>query len=118
MATTNPQRRPRKGITISLRWLGIALLVLLVALAAWKGPRLRKDALTAASFGARIACACRFVEGRDLKQCRADFEPGMDLVTLSEDKTAKSVTARFPLLASQIATFRQGEGCVLEKWDQ
>jgi len=40
----------------------------------------------------------------------------MALVILSEDSAAKSVTARFPLLATQTATFRPGEGCVLEKW--
>jgi hypothetical protein len=26
------------------------------------------------------------------------------------------VTARFPLLASKTATFRDGQGCVLETW--
>jgi hypothetical protein len=31
---------------------------------------------------------------------------------------ARSVTARFPLLASQTATYREGWGCVLEKWDR
>ena len=41
----------------------------------------------------------------------------MALITLSEDAKARSVTARFPLLSSQTAQFREGEGCVLEKWD-
>ena len=41
----------------------------------------------------------------------------MELVTLSEDRAAKSVTARFPLLTSETATFREGWGCVLEKWE-
>ena len=47
---------------------------------------------------------------------RKDFEPGMELVTLSEDAAAKTVTARFPLLASQTATYREGPGCQLEPW--
>jgi hypothetical protein len=40
----------------------------------------------------------------------------MDLITLSEDTSARSVTARFPLIAGQTATYRDGWGCVLERW--
>lgn len=108
-------RGPRVKIVLGL--LGFALLAAL-GLGLWKGPRLAKDALTGAAFGARIACSCRFVEGRPLDQCKSDFEPGMSMVMLSADETARSVTARVPLIASQTATFRAGEGCVLEKWEQ
>lgn len=38
------------------------------------------------------------------------------MVTLAEDSAAKSVTARFPLLARQTASYREGWGCVLEPW--
>ena len=41
----------------------------------------------------------------------------MALITLSEDVSARSVTARFPLVSEQTATYRQGWGCVLEPWD-
>ena len=41
----------------------------------------------------------------------------MELVRLSDDPATKSVTATFPLLASQTATYREGYGCVLEKWE-
>ena len=41
----------------------------------------------------------------------------MELISLSEDAEAKSVTASFPLLESQTATYREGYGCVLESWD-
>lgn len=99
-----------------LRWVGLALLLGLVGALGWHWPRLSKDAIAGASFGARVACACRYVEGRPLEQCRSDFEPGMNLVILSEDPATRSVTARFPLLATQTATFRPAEGCVLEKW--
>ncbi|GGC29235.1 hypothetical protein GCM10011371_15940 [Novosphingobium marinum] len=72
--------------------------------------------LTAASFGARVACPCRYISGRPLETCKDDFEEGMDLVFLSEDEEARSVTATVPLIASQTATFREGQGCVLEGW--
>jgi hypothetical protein len=41
----------------------------------------------------------------------------MEAVTLVEDDATKSVTARFPLVASATATYRKGYGCVLEPWD-
>jgi len=77
---------------------------------------LQGRALTGASYGARVACSCRFEGGRPLGDCRKDFEDGMGLVTLSENVDARSVTASFPLLARQTATYREGWGCVLEPW--
>lgn len=72
---------------------------------------------TATSYAARMACSCRYVEGRPLGQCKADFlEPQLRLVMLSEDADKASVTARIPLLSSQTATYRRGWGCVLQPW--
>ncbi|MFM5931238.1 MAG: hypothetical protein ACKOPQ_10045 [Novosphingobium sp.] len=115
MATTKPKspvalRAPRR------RWPWLLLLAALGVLM-WYWTPLIGLARTGASVGARVACSCRFVAGRSLGDCRKDFEPGMGLIMLSEDVAAKSVTARFPLLASQTATFRDGPGCVLEPWD-
>ena len=104
-------------LKIVLGVLGLVLLAMAV-MGVWKGPALARDALTGASFGARIACSCHFVEGRPLDQCKSDFEPGMSMVMLSADETARTVTARVPLISAQTATFRTGEGCVLEKWEQ
>jgi hypothetical protein len=94
----------------------LLLAVAVVAVLAWFRQPLHAYALTGAAYGARVGCACRFVEGRALGDCRKDFEPGMQLVRLSEDDAAKSVTAGFPLLAHQTASYREGQGCVLEKW--
>lgn len=71
----------------------------------------------AASYGARTACSCRYVAGRDLDQCRTDFEPGMGIVFLSEDEDVREITARVPLIASQTARYSPASGCVLEPWD-
>lgn len=108
----NPAMRSR-------RWPKIILaLGVIAALAAWYyRDTVMANAVTGTSYGARVACSCRFVGGRDLKDCEKDFEPGMALVSLSENADAKSVTASVPLLASQTATFKEGYGCVLEKWD-
>ena len=74
-------------------------------------------AKTATAYSARVACSCRFVAGRDLEDCTKDKLAGMELVTLVEDVQAQSVTARFPLIADDTATYREGYGCVLEKWE-
>lgn len=68
------------------------------------------------AFGARTACSCRYIAGRGLEDCEKDFEPGMELVLLSDDPDTRSVTARVPLLASATARYREGFGCVLEPW--
>lgn len=115
MATAQPiapssVRRKRRRL-----WL--IPVVILGGVVAWFWHPLHSYAVTGASFGARVGCSCRYVEGRALGDCRKDFEPGMALVRLSEDETAKNVTASFPLLSRQTATFREGEGCVLERWE-
>lgn len=69
------------------------------------------------AYSAHVACSCRYIGGRDMADCRKDKLAGMELVTLVEDAEAKSVTARFPLLSSDTATYRQGYGCVLEPYD-
>ncbi len=69
------------------------------------------------SYAARVACSCRFVAGRSLEDCEKDKLAGMELVTLVDDVDAKSVTARFPLVTSNTATYREGYGCLLEEWE-
>jgi hypothetical protein len=103
-----PRRRRRKLL--------LGALVLLAAVLAAFWPRINGYAVAGASLGAREACSCRYVGGRTLSDCRKDFEPGMWPVLLREDEQARAVTALVPLLSSQTATYRQGEGCLLEPW--
>lgn len=113
MATVNPAADPKSRLRRRALWLGLALLAALVA---WFWGPMNAFAKTGAAYGARVACSCRFVGGRELGDCKKDFEAGMELVMLSEDAQAKSVTARFPGLASQTASYRPGLGCQLEPW--
>ncbi len=116
MATVNPSAANPAG---PRRWGRVFFftLVLLAALLAYFWTPLHTYATTGASYGARVACSCHYIGGRSLSDCRKDFESGMELVMLSGDEDAKSVTARFPLLSRQTATFREGEGCRLEPWE-
>ena len=112
-AHVNPSGDPRARLRRRALWLGLALIALLIA---WFWAPLHAYARAEAAVGARVACSCRYVGGRELSDCRKDFEPGMELVMLSEDPAAKSVTARFPLISSQTATYHPGFGCQLEPW--
>ena len=113
MATVNPPRTPRRFRRTAV-FAGVIALGLLGFF--WKP--LNGYASTGAAYGARVACSCHYLGGRSLTDCRKDFESGMELVMLSADEDTKSVTARFPLLSRQTATFREGEGCRLEPWDE
>lgn len=62
-------------------------------------------------YAARVACGCRYVEGRPLARCRDDFEAGMEPIRLKEDAAAKSVTAYVPLIASRTARLDPVLGC-------
>ena len=111
--------RPPDPLPLRRRLRRVALLavVLAVAALAWFWRPLADRAEAGAAYGARIGCSCRFIAGRALGDCRKDFAPGMGLVMLSEDAEAKRVTATVPLLARDGATFRQGQGCVPDRWE-
>ena len=100
------------------RWRRLLLggVLALVLLAAWFWTPITASSRAGAAYGARIGCACRYIAGRDIGQCRGDLEAGMRFVMLSADDEAKSVTARVPLLARETATFHAGQGCLLENW--
>ncbi len=115
MATAKQGGRGGKG-----RW-GTTLLALLAAGAAaywYWGNNMRGQARAATAFGAKTACSCRYVAGRELSSCKGDFVPGMETVFLSDDEDDQSVTAYVPLVSSSSARYREGFGCMLDPWDQ
>jgi hypothetical protein len=112
--STLGQGRSRRRI-----WLRVLLAVVVLAGPAgwyWRAP-IAVYTQVGAAFGARTACSCRYVAGRPIGDCKKDFEPGMALVMLSDDRETRSVTARVPLLSSATARYREGYGCLLEPWD-
>ena len=66
-------------------------------------------------YGARVACACRYIGNRPLKNCYKDFEPGMEVIRLAEDRQTRTVTAYVPLLGPKRAvSFDPLLGCQAE----
>ena len=100
-----------------LLWIA-GLFVALLALWAAFGSAALGYARAGTAYGARVACSCRYVAGRSLQDCAKDKLAGMELVTLSDSVDEKSVTARMLILASDTATYREGWGCVLDRWER
>lgn len=111
--------RPRTNAARSSRqlWIFLAIAGVVAALAVYYRAPAVGYANAATAYSARVGCSCRFVAGRSLKDCTKDKLAGMELVTLVDDAEARSVTARFPLIASDTASYRKGYGCVLQKWE-
>lgn len=114
------KKRPERIANGQRRWpLVLGVLIAIVFATGWTYRESAEGyARVSTAYSARVACSCRFVSGRSLEDCAKDRLEGMELVTLVEDAERKSVTARFPLIASDTAIFREGYGCVLEPWDE
>jgi hypothetical protein len=91
--------------------LGFAVLFALFLV--WKLPSFKAQAELGSAYAARVGCSCRYVEGRSLESCQTDFEPGMEMVSLSEDAATRTITGSVPLLASRSAHYAGASGCLI-----
>lgn len=96
----------------------VVLAALLAALLFWYRAPISGYAHAGTAYAARVACSCRHAGDRTLEDCEKDKLSGMELVRLSEDAAEKSVTASFPLVASETARWQDGYGCVLDPWEE
>lgn len=110
-AVSSHAPKPKSRLRVA-RNIALGLLVLAMLALWWNWGSLKGQAELGAAYGARVGCSCRYIEGRDLKSCKDDFEAGMGMVSLSQDVDRKRVTASVPLLASTTAELRKGFGCV------
>jgi len=117
---TSVDPRPRRWWYWPVRI--IALLVLILgALLIWQWHSLSMQAELGARYTARVACSCRYIEGRSLDSCKTDKEPGTEIVSLRDDPAQKRVFASVPMIAEAAAEKRGNFGCVLltpEELDQ
>ncbi|MXO65708.1 hypothetical protein [Altericroceibacterium endophyticum] len=117
MATAKRQASDRQHRGIASYWQIIGVLALLAAGLSWfYRAQIDEQARAGVAAGAHIACSCHYIGGRALDDCTRDFEPGMEWVFVSQDKTNQSVTAYIPLIASDSATYSPAKGCVLDRW--
>ena len=95
MATVKgTSRAPLTRKRIAL-YVGSLFLLILIALLAYNFSFIKGQMSVGTAYGARVACSCHYVGGRDIEDCRKDFEPGALMI------------------ASATAEFREGWGCVM-----
>jgi hypothetical protein len=114
MAKPGARSKPanRRGPAIAL-----VMAALIAGALLWFRAPIAGYAHAGTAYGARVACSCRYAGGRSLEDCEKDKLAGMELVRLREDESEKSVTATFPLVASETARWKEGYGCVLDPWE-
>jgi hypothetical protein len=94
-----------------LIWTPIALMLILL-IAAYAYAQSQKPKLElGVGYASRVACGCRYIEGRPLASCYKDFEPGMEVIHLADNPQTKTVTASVPLLVSRSVKFDPALGC-------
>ena len=111
-ATSKPVVSAPRGMLRTVRNVVLAVLAIAVLWLVWNWGSIKGQAQLGAAYGAHVACSCRYVAGRDLKSCETDFEPGMEMVSLSDDPENKRVTASVPFLAEAVAERRGLFGCL------
>jgi hypothetical protein len=111
-ATSTPAAKPLRSKLKIARNIAFAVLALMLLLLIWNWGSIKGQAKVGAAYGAHIACSCRYVEGRDMPSCETDMEPGMEIVSLSDDPNNKRVTASVMFLAKAVAERRGANGCV------
>jgi len=94
-------------------YVGMLFLLILIAVLSYNYAFLRGQLNVGTAYGARVACSCHYLGGRDIEDCQKDFEPGMEVIGLTVDEERKRVTASALLIESATAEFREGWGCVM-----
>ncbi|RJY09617.1 hypothetical protein [Aurantiacibacter aquimixticola] len=109
-------KRAKTGfLTIMLR-VAAVLAVIVTITSVFFGQNISGFAQAGTGYAAKTACGCRHLAGRELESCKDDLLDNMWAIWLSEDESERSVTASVPLIASNTATYRDGPGCVSERW--
>ena len=110
-ATSQPKRAPL-SLGQKIRYGAYAVLTLILLWLVFNFSDIKGQAQLGVAYGAHVACSCRYIEGRPLASCYKDFEPGMGMVSLTDDPEHKRVHASVPLLASAVAERRSDFGCL------
>ncbi len=113
MATaTSPSivKAPRSRLRMA-GYVALAIAVLGLLWLAFNFASLKGQARLGVAYGSHVVCSCRYIEGRDLKSCITDLDPGTEMISFADDPAHKRVTASVALLASAAAERRGAYGC-------
>jgi hypothetical protein len=113
MATVKTTSRAPLSKRRILIYIGALFLLILIAVLVYNYAFIKGQLNVGTAYGARVACSCHYIGGRNIEDCRKDFEPGMELIGLTVDEEQKRVTASALLIESATAEFREGWGCVM-----
>ena len=113
MATAKRKSAPSRSKTRIAIYAALLFLLILLAVFLYNFAFIKGQLNLGTAYGARVACSCHYIGGRDISDCEKDFEPGMEVIGLTLEEEKKRVTASTPLLASATAEFREGWGCIL-----
>ena len=113
MATVKSTSRASLTKKRAALYVGALFLLIMITLLAYNYSSIKGQLDVGTAYGARVACSCHYVGGRDIEDCGKDFEPGMEVISLSLDDERKRVTASAMLMESATAEFREGWGCVM-----
>jgi hypothetical protein len=110
-ANPGPSRWLRWYVWGPVLLLGIAI----AAFFAVKYSATGRRAELATGYIAHVVCSCRYVGNRDMASCKTDFEPGTEIVDVTDDTEKRTVTASVPLLSKRTARYDPEYGCTLDK---
>ncbi len=111
IASPNSVAKPSMGKWRIAKFVAIALIAVLALLLIFNFATLKGFARLGSGYAAHVTCSCRYIEGRDMASCANDTEPGMEIVTVSDDPETKRITASVPFLAKAVAERRGEFGC-------
>ena len=97
---------------------GIAAVLTIVAVGTfWYVRAMTPKLELGVAYAARVACGCHYIEHRPLKSCYADFEAGMEPISLHDDPASRTVTASVPVIAHRSARFDPVLGCQPDRFE-
>ena len=105
---------PKSALSLrqKVQYAVIAVLAVLLLWLVLSFADIKAQAKLGVAYASHVACSCRYIEGRPINACYKDFEPGMGMVSLTDNPEKRRVTASVPLLASAVAEQRGEYGCL------
>lgn len=94
-----------------LKWIGVAVVVLVVGAAVVVGPRVYRLSTIGAGYIAKQMCSCIFVGERELDSCRQDMPP--DMFRVKAEMIDGGVRAWVTGIVERTARYTPGSGCTL-----